>query len=595
MNELVSLCIFTYNQEDFIKETIESAFSQTYENLEIIISDDCSQDNTYNIIRECITNYTGKHKITLLQNDHNLGLVPHINKILFKYAKGKYIDLAAGDDVLMPQKISSAIKIFQQYNVSGIAFPYIKINQNSQIIGKEEVTSKVRLFKLGGDYIKSTSFMTPGAGLIIDREILSFGELNNNCATEDSTLRFRCMLLNGIYYAEDDGLYYRIHENNISSPQSIFKLKTMNIAAQYDVDLKYALDNQLVCNDTYISLKRKIIRYATLREYLERNTSTHNTIVKKVYYLSQKYIKQYFSYLQLALTPKIFTYSFFRILYIIKFLILELFTKSLVLKGFYPLNKNYKIGHYNLGDDLNLYLIKLISKRHIIPYNYSIISRILKNKTIYSCIGSILSSADSRTIIWGSGAIENKLPTNFKCKAVYSIRGPLSYKLLRNQNITVPQIYGDPVILISQFYKPIIKKKYKIGIIPHYIDEQNPLFKEYLNISNIKIISMHNYSSWKETINTINECEFILSSSLHGLIIADSYGIPNIWCKFSEKVYGKDFKFYDYFGSVNRDNEQAFIFTRYYSLESLIDLKKKYKQPTIDFTKIINSCPFIRK
>lgn len=594
MNELVSLCIFTYNQEDFIKETIESAFSQTYENLEIIISDDCSQDNTYNIIRECIANYTGKHKITLLQNDHNLGLVPHINKILFKYAKGKYIDLAAGDDVLMPQKISSAIKIFHQYNVSGIAFPYIKINQNSQIIGKEEVTSKVRLFKLGGDYIKSTSFMTPGAGLIIDREILSFGELNNNCATEDSTLRFRCMLLNGIYYAEDDGLYYRIHENNISSPKSIFKLKTMNIAAQYDVDLKYALDNQLICDDTYISLRKKIIRYQVSRAYQESNSLTNNKLVK-IFNLLRKIAKKNILYSKLWLTPNIFIYSLYRYLYIIKYFILELFTSSLVLKGFYPLNKKYQIGHYNLGDDLNLYLIKLISHKNIIPYKYSIISRIYKNKTIYSCIGSILSSADARTIVWGSGAIENKLPINFKCKAIYSTRGPLSYQLLKELNINSPQIYGDPVLLISQFYKPVTNKKYKIGIIPHYIDEKDLLLNEYTNNSNIKIISMHNYSSWKNTIKTINECEFIISSSLHGIIIADSYNIPNIWCKFSDKVYGKDFKFFDYFESVNRFDEHPFTFTKYHTLEELMNLRQLYKKPSINFDKIISSCPFLHK
>lgn len=106
---------------------------------------------------------------------------------------------------------------------------------------------------------------------------------------------------------------------------------------------------------------------------------------------------------------------------------------------------------------------------------------------------------------------------------------------------------------------------------------------------------MHNYSSWKNTIKTINECEFIISSSLHGIIIADSYNIPNIWCKFSDKVYGKDFKFFDYFESVNRFDEHPFTFTKYHTLEELMNLRQLYKKPSINFDKIISSCPFLHK
>ena len=54
----------------------------------------------------------------------------------------------------------------------------------------------------------------------------------------------------------------------------------MNIAAQYDVDLKYALDNQLICDDTYISLRKKIIRYQVSRAYQESNSLTNNKLVK---------------------------------------------------------------------------------------------------------------------------------------------------------------------------------------------------------------------------------------------------------------------------------------------------------------------------
>ena len=65
---LISYCLITYNQEKYIKEAVLSALSQTYHPLEIIISDDCSTDNTFDIVRETINNYLGGHNIILNLN-----------------------------------------------------------------------------------------------------------------------------------------------------------------------------------------------------------------------------------------------------------------------------------------------------------------------------------------------------------------------------------------------------------------------------------------------------------------------------------------------------------------------------------------------
>ena len=102
--ELVSLLVFSYNQEKYIKESVLAALNQTYSPLEIIISDDCSTDNTFEIIKETISNYKGPHKVIINRNEINMGLIPHFNKIL-KMAKGKLIVDGAGDDISIPNRV----------------------------------------------------------------------------------------------------------------------------------------------------------------------------------------------------------------------------------------------------------------------------------------------------------------------------------------------------------------------------------------------------------------------------------------------------------------------------------------------------------
>ena len=106
---LVSFIIFSYKQEKFIRDAIRGALAQTYEPLEIIISDDCSPDNTFTIIEEETASYAGPHKVILNRNETNLGLPEHMNKVL-KMARGEFIVENAGDDISCPHRTSVLVK-----------------------------------------------------------------------------------------------------------------------------------------------------------------------------------------------------------------------------------------------------------------------------------------------------------------------------------------------------------------------------------------------------------------------------------------------------------------------------------------------------
>lgn len=118
MNPLISVCIPSYNNSSFIAETIRSVLAQTYENFEIIIVDDCSTDNTVEIIKGF-----NDRRISLFENASNLGMHGNWNKSL-SLAKGEFIKLLCGDDLIYPSCLELQLAAFQEplnQNVSLVA------------------------------------------------------------------------------------------------------------------------------------------------------------------------------------------------------------------------------------------------------------------------------------------------------------------------------------------------------------------------------------------------------------------------------------------------------------------------------------------
>lgn len=111
----VSIMIPTYNQEDYIAEAVNSALMQDYENLEIIIADDCSTDRTGEIARR----YTSDPRVLYIRNEFNLGRVGNYRNTLYKHATGDWVVNLDGDDYYTDKTfISRAVKtILSQKNV----------------------------------------------------------------------------------------------------------------------------------------------------------------------------------------------------------------------------------------------------------------------------------------------------------------------------------------------------------------------------------------------------------------------------------------------------------------------------------------------
>ncbi len=246
--------------------------------------------------------------------------------------------------------------------------------------------------------------------------------------------------------------------------------------------------------------------------------------------------------------------------------------------------------HFNWGDDLNVHLLELISGKKIIPYQCAF----FKHKH-YLCIGSILQwHTKPNSIIWGTGFRE---PSKV-CKpfSILAVRGPLTRQCLIGQGYDCPEIYGDPALLLPKFYKPKqILQKYEIGIIPHFSELKE--IKREITGENIHIIDIQNYQKWTDFIDEILSCKVILSSSLHGLIVADAYNVPNLWTKFTSYCAEADgFKFHDYYLSTQRYIQSPYD---YYKLSETRNLNQfvinHWKKGEIDIDKLYQCCPFGKK
>ena len=121
MGELVSVIIPSYNHENYIRECINSILNQTYKNLEIIIEDDCSQDNTQQEIKKI-----KDKRIKSFFSEKNKGVVETMNDLL-KKCNGKYIAIIGSDDVWYPEKIAEQVKIFKNNPKVGAVFTEVDI------------------------------------------------------------------------------------------------------------------------------------------------------------------------------------------------------------------------------------------------------------------------------------------------------------------------------------------------------------------------------------------------------------------------------------------------------------------------------------
>jgi hypothetical protein len=223
-------------------------------------------------------------------------------------------------------------------------------------------------------------------------------------------------------------------------------------------------------------------------------------------------------------------------------------------------------GCINFGD---LLTPALLQHYGYTPY-FSGRARTGSGKNDIVCVGSILGHihSDFSGIIFGSGFIREKDAKTFPKAKIIGLRGELSKQLAQCND---PVILGDPGLLSLRLISRNIEKKYRLGIVIHHAEWENRLHNGLFE-SGSDVLLIDPRRSPLLILREIAQCEHIVSSSLHGLIVADSFGIPNARILLSENlIIGGDFKFNDYYSALQTTRDK-FVVTQPVSASFLVGL-----------------------
>lgn len=236
----------------------------------------------------------------------------------------------------------------------------------------------------------------------------------------------------------------------------------------------------------------------------------------------------------------------------------------------------------NWGDALNPWLVERLSGRKPV-----LVERTFANR--FFAIGSILGAANRHSEIWGSGFIREGELLREAPRKIHAVRGPLTRIALLEMGIPCPEIYGDPALLLPRFYNPQVTKKHDVGVIPHYKEKDHPWV---LSLRSQGVLVIDVEGGIEEFVLQVKSCRAIISSSLHGLICADAYGVPNVWIKISDRLIGGDFKFRDYRLSITAPDPVPVSITKEHTLDTLCAKAVRY-EVGVDLDRLLNACPFL--
>ena len=183
-------------------------------------------------------------------------------------------------------------------------------------------------------------------------------------------------------------------------------------------------------------------------------------------------------------------------------------------------------------------------------------------------VGSIAEFIQPSDVVWGSGLIEPMKIEKRENVKILAVRGKKTAEILRKAGYDVPEIYGDPAVLMPDIYDPwydddkILLPRRDVGYVPHYVEWD--AFKRYAPEG--YFINVINYP--KVFIREICECKNIITSSLHAYILAQAYGIQAEYLQLTSKIIGGYFKYEDYISGRGDSEALKKVFIDWYKTVS---------------------------
>lgn len=516
----ISVIIPVYNCEQYIAETLDSIIHQSFIDWEAICIDDGSNDNSLKILEK----YADKDNRIKVITQKNLGVVTARN-VAIKQAKSEYVFPLDADDIITSDCLE-------------------------------------KLYRA----------MLDGKGDIITCRVMYFGRETHEMELKEATK------------------YNMLHENCLVNA-ALFRKSDFEKSGGYDTEFNIALEDYDFWLNMVINHKKKIYRIPEILFYYRlkpksearnfQHRSEHAMLQNK---LQKKYpiMKKYFLFEKLTKPIRKIARFVFRI----EGNEIKLF-KTIRFKIKNHINLFYFNSVSNFGDILNLDILEKLS-------DHKIQHKCLEKADIVA-IGSLLQAVvvpkikfknkinrilRKPLIVYGTGFIEDSTDKNaLRSLDVRAVRGKNSLEKLsklKHVKISKNVVIGDPGLLASLLIDSSkIEKKYDLGIIPHYVDAENPLLKK-IKVKNSIVLDIKQPPYI--LLSQMAQCKCIISSAMHGLIAADSLGIPNVRMILSDKITGGDYKYNDYYSAFGIKNHNRFDLRKEsFTEKDLSELPGKYQ------------------
>jgi glycosyltransferase involved in cell wall biosynthesis len=291
---LLSFYVIAYNQAAFVRDAIRAAFAQTWNPLEIILSDDCSEDDTYSIMEEESRQYQGSHTLRLNRNRTRLGVGGHINAVL-RMARGEFIVASAGDDVSVPHRTE---RLYARYrDLKGQAplvySNIVEIDRHGAVLQYRDFAGNDARWSTVdepgwslSEHLDGRALPVHGASFGYSKNLFSaFGELAAGVVFEDDVLNWRAELLGMISLIREGLVLHRNHPGQITNPydpstdlrEAVWRRKA--VAYSRVAALRQNIrDTQIVCNHGDLAPRVAATVIAALRPRLKKEETLYTSL-----------------------------------------------------------------------------------------------------------------------------------------------------------------------------------------------------------------------------------------------------------------------------------------------------------------------------
>ena len=294
----VSIIMSSYNHEQFVQKAIESAMNQTYKNIEFIVIDDGSKDDSPALLKSLQEKYG-----FYLECRTNHGLVKTLNYALKNLVTGKYVCILDSDDYFSLDKIEKQVKVLEENPECGLCYhPICFVDENNNIISTKIDERNARTGYIFEEFFKGDMHIPDGGVLIPLKVFEDVNYYDEDIPIEDYQLWFKILSKYPVCYINEQLTYYRKHSDQVSNNEYKMLLWEIQLIDRWQFHPLYAKAAPYIYNRWFAKLALFDKKLAL--KYLFKSLKYRMTYTNKHFYKGLRRLLFYWNQIQIKHSAK---------------------------------------------------------------------------------------------------------------------------------------------------------------------------------------------------------------------------------------------------------------------------------------------------